>query len=123
MSDEEKAAIYLEYLDKILAGDNEIGHVEDAEILKLLQLARKMMDADFSADSKIREDLRKKFVEKLNESNKAALSAPSIKDEDELDEDVLANVSAAAGEREKEICPYCGSMVSRLTGKCIFCNH
>ena len=109
-----RADIYLDYLDKILAGKEDIGPVEDEEIEKLLLLAKAMIAADFSIDSKIKKNLKKQLLEHLAEKN----------DDEELDEKELEQVVAAGlGQcgKQRGICPYCGSMV--LTGKCILCNY
>ncbi|UNC92110.1 hypothetical protein [Candidatus Contubernalis alkaliaceticus] len=72
MKVEEKASIYLAYLDKILAGEDDIGPVKDVEIEKLLLMAKTMISADFSVDSKVRESLRKKLLAQLKEINKSS---------------------------------------------------
>ena len=43
MAEKTKADIYMTYLDQILAGENDIGPVEDEEIAKLLLLAKAMI--------------------------------------------------------------------------------
>lgn len=114
MIDMKKADIYLDYLDKILAGKEDIGPVEDEEIEKLLLLAKVMIAADFSIGSRIKENLKKQLLEQLAEMN----------DDQELDEEDLEHVVAAGSgqyREQRDICPYCGSKV--LAGKCILCNH
>ncbi|MHB9094531.1 MAG: hypothetical protein ACYC21_07645 [Eubacteriales bacterium] len=126
MAEEIKADIYLTYLERILAGEKDIGPVEDVEIEKLLLLAKTMLAADFSVNSKMRENLRKQILAQVSKNNKSSLTVLSGND-DELDEEALEHVTAAgfvgqAGE-QKESCPYCGSRSVRLEGKCPICNH
>lgn len=123
MAEKTKADIYIAYLDQILAGEKDIGPVEDEEIEKLLLQAKTMIAADLSVNSKAKENLRKLLLNQVK--NKSSLSVLS-KNDDELNEEALNYVTAAgfgghAGE-QKDICPYCGSRVSKLDRKCPVCN-
>lgn len=123
MAEKTKAEIYIKYLDQILAGEKDMEPVEDAEIAKLILLARTMIANNLSTNSNIREKLRKQLLAQVN--NKSSFSMRSRND-DELDDDTLNYVAAGferqAGE-QKDICPYCGSRVQDYGGKCPLCNH
>jgi rubrerythrin len=123
MAEKIKADIYIAYLDQMLAGKKEIGPVDDLQITKLLLLAKTMIEADLSLNSKLRENLRKQLLDQVTKKNKSSLSLLSRND-DELDEEALKQVTAAgpAGE-QKENCPYCGSRSIKSEGKCPFCSH
>ncbi len=124
MINKKRVDIFLEYLDQILIGKKDIGPVDDEEIERLLLLAKTMIATDFSSHTKIRDNMRKKLLVKLIESNKSSLFV-SDRNDDELDEDVLEGVTAAgfAGRcgEQRDICPYCGS--KKLSGKCSICNN
>lgn len=125
MAKKTKADIYMAYLDRILAGEKDFGPVEDAEIAKLLLLAKTMIAADFSVNSKIRENLRKQLVSQIKKENKSSFSVRATND-DELDEDTLDYVAAGFGRQageQKDICPYCGSKLTISAEKCPYCNH
>ena len=126
MVEKTKADIYIAYLEQILAGEKDIGPVEDVEIEKLLLLAKTMLAADLSVNSKMRENLRKQLLAQVTKKNKSSLSVLSGND-DELDEEDLNQVVAAgfagqAGE-QNESCPYCGSRAKKFEGKCPFCSR
>lgn len=93
MFEKAKADIYLAYLDRILAGEKDIGPIDDAEIDRLLLLAKTMLAADLSTDSKMRESLRKKLWVRIKEKNESSLSG-LLRNDDELDEDALNYVAA-----------------------------
>lgn len=121
MAEKIKADSYITYLDQILTGKKDIGPVDDVEIAKLLLLAKTIIEADLSFNSKLRENLRKQLLDQV--SKKSSLAVLSRND-DELDEEALNNVTAAgqAGE-QKDICPHCGSRSIKFEGKCPFCSH
>ena len=126
MAEKTKADLYLAYLDQILAGENDIGLVDDVEIKELLLLAKTLMDTDLSMDSNLRENLRKQLLAQQLNDNKLNFTV-SLSDDGELDEDTLDYVVAAgfpeqAGE-QKDSCPSCGSRLQKLDGKCPFCNY
>lgn len=125
MSEKTKTDIYLAYLDRILAGEIDIGPVEDVKIERLLQLAKKMIAADFSINSKMRENLRKQLLAQVTNKNKSSFSV-LLRNDDELDEEALMHVAAGFREQagqQQDICPYCGSRRDRFEGKCPFCGH
>ena len=115
-----KTDIYSIYLDRILAGEKGFGPVEDEEVEKLLLLAKTMIAADLSINSRMRESLSNQLLAQANK--KLSLFVLS-KDDNELDEEDLDHVSAAfaghAGEYS-DICPYCGSRLRKNEGKCFF---
>lgn len=118
MAEKIKADTYIAYLDQLLAGKKDIGPVNDIEIEKLLQLTQTMINADLSLNSKLRESLREQLLDAIN-SNPSTFS----RNEDELDEEDLENVTAAGQVgNQKEICPYCSSRSVKLEGRCPFCN-
>ena len=109
------------YLERILAGEKDIGPIEDIEIEQLLMLAKTMIAADLSVNIKIRENLRKQLLDQV--IKRSNLDVLSIKDY-ELDEEDLEHITAAGQPAEqKDICPYCGSRAMKFDGTCRFCNH
>lgn len=124
MAEKTKADVYLTYLDEILAGKKDIEPVEDAEIEKLLLLAKAMIAADIGINSKIRETLRKQLLDQLTKKSKSSLSM-ILRNDDELDDEDLKYVAAGFGKagEQKEICPYCGARSKNLEGRCPFCGH
>lgn len=129
MAEMTKADIYMTYLDQILAGEKEIRHIEDLEIANLLRLAKTMIANDFSSYSKIRENLKKQLLEQLTNRYKSDLALILDRDEllenDELDEEDLSFVAAGIGQadEQRDSCPFCGSKLLKLQGKCPSCNH
>lgn len=102
MAKRTKECIYLSYLDQILSGEEDIGPVEESEIKELLLLAKTMIAADFSVDSKTREKLRKQILAQVSKKNKSSLTVLSSND-DELDEEALGRVAAGfAGQDEEQ---------------------
>lgn len=125
MDEKARADIYLAFLDRILAGERVSGPVEDVEIEKLLLMAKTMIAADLSVKSQMREKLRKQLLAQVTKGNKSKLSM-LLRDNDELDEEDLDYVAAGFGGQagdQKDTCPYCGSRLQKLEGKCPFCNH
>jgi NADH pyrophosphatase NudC (nudix superfamily) len=122
MDEKTKADIYMEYLEQILAGKKDIEFVEDIEIEGLLLLAKAVIAADLSANSRIREKLKKQLLAKVTIGTSLYLT----KNDDELGEEDLELVAAGftnqAGE-ENKFCPYCGSKLKKFEGKCPFCSH
>ncbi|MDW7674571.1 MAG: hypothetical protein SCK28_08565 [Bacillota bacterium] len=125
MDEKRKADIYLVLLDKILAGEKDIGPVEDIEVEKLLLLAKTMIAEDFSINSKTREKLRKQLLNLVIKKNKLSLSVQPNGD-DELDEEALNSVTAAGltglDRVQKAICPYCGFKSKNLESRCPICS-
>ncbi len=120
MAEKIKADSYIAYLERILAGEKDIGPIEDIEIEQLLMLAKTMIAADLSVNMKIRENLRKQLLASIKRSNLDVLSSKDY----ELDEEALEHITAAGQQAEqKDICPYCGSRAINFDGKCRFCNH
>ncbi len=69
---------YLEYLDRILAGDLENREVEDIEVEdkeveKLLKTAKSMLSIDLSIKSNIRDQLRSKLIALLSSIEETAI--------------------------------------------------
>jgi len=121
VAEKTKADIYMTYLDQILAGENDIGPVEDEEIAKLLLLAKAMIAANLNVNIKKKEGLKNQLLAHLSQKNESGLSV--LLRNDELDEENLNYVVAAgeAGER-KDICPHCGS-IKIMARKCPSCHH
>lgn len=127
MKETTKAELYLSYLDQILAGEKDIGPVEDTEIAKLLRLAQSMIAADFSVQTEIREILRKQLLDQVSSRDKSIL-AVILKDkpgsDDELKEADLDYVTAGwEGQAEENICPCCGARLNKFQGKCPLCHR
>lgn len=122
-----KAELYLSYLDRILAGEKDIGPVEDAEIAKLFRLAQSMYAVDFSVQSEIRETLRKQLLDQISPRDKSIL-AIILEDkpgsDDELMEADLDYVTAGwEGQAEENICPCCGARLNKFQRKCPLCHR
>lgn len=118
MTNKRKADIYLTYLDQILAGEKDIGPVEDEEIAKLLLLAQSMIDADFSVNCQMKEKLKKQLLTKIAQFEDNF--------DGELKDDDLEFVTAGSAELANEfkgICPYCGTKLNNHNAKCPVCNH
>lgn len=127
MTDETKAGLYLTYLDRILAGEKDIGLVEDAEVAELLRLAQNMIAVDNSVNSEIRENLRKELLDRLFRADHL-IFADFLKDkpglEDELTEEELGYAAAGLqGQAGEYICPRCGVRHATLHGKCPACGY
>jgi len=125
MTEKTKAELYLAYLDRILAGEKDIGPVEDVEVAKLLRMAQSMMGVDSSVNSQIRESLRKQLLEWISPPDNSILA---LKDkqglEDELTEEELMYVAAGLpGEGGENICSRCGARFNRMQGKCPVCRY
>lgn len=123
MTERTKAELYLTYLDRILAGEKNIGLVENGEIAELIRLAKSMLAADFHDKSKIRETLRKQLLDRLSPEDKAILAVMSkdSRKEGEMTEEELTFVTAA-GQGGGNICPRCGASMAGMQGKCPFCQ-
>ena len=93
MTEKTKAELYLAYLDRILAGEKDVGPVEDGEIAKLLRLAQSMIAVDISVNSEIRETLRKQLLTRISPADNAIL-IDALKEENELTEEELRYVAA-----------------------------
>ncbi|MDF2672247.1 MAG: hypothetical protein K0R09_512 [Clostridiales bacterium] len=123
MVEKAKVDIYIAYLEQILAGEKDIGLVEDEEIEKLLLLAKTMIATDLSVSSKIRENLRKQLLDQVIKKSTLAMM---LRNDDELDEEDLNLVAAGfegqTGE-ENVTCPFCGSRSKKLQGKCPNCSR
>jgi hypothetical protein len=101
MTEKTKAEWYLEYLDKILAGDKVPGITLDDEVGELLITAKKLIEVDFSIRSKVRDHLRSQLISILLSQDKKDKEVPTnylLKDEDELLDEELS--LAAAGSPE-----------------------
>lgn len=127
MTDETKADLYLTYLDRVLAGEKDIGPVEDAEVAKLLRLAQNMIAVDIRVNGEIRESLRKKLLNRIFRADHF-ISAGFLKDkpglEDELTEEELGYAAAGQqGQAGEYICPRCGVRLGKLQGKCPACHY
>jgi len=123
MTEKAKAELYLAYLDRILAGEKDIGPVEDDEIAELLRLAQSMIAVDLSVDIKIREALREQLLIRISPADYAIL-IDALKEENELTEEELGYAAAGLpGQAEENICPYCGARLTINMGRCPFCSH
>ena len=123
MTEKAKAELYLAYLDRILAGEKDIGPVEDDEIAELLRLAQSMIAVDLSVDIKIREALREQLLIRISPADYAIL-IDALKEENELTEEELGYAAAGLQEQDREnICPLCGSRLTISLGRCPFCGH
>jgi hypothetical protein len=126
MVEETKAELYLAYLDRVLAGEKDIGPVEDTEVAELLRLAQIMITVDISVNSEIRDSLQKQLLERISQADHWVLAGP-LEDnhglEDELtDEELQYAAAGLQGQAVENICPRCGTRFSRLQGKCPVCR-
>lgn len=127
MTDETKAELYLAYLDRILAGENDIGAIEDADVADLLRLAQNIIAVDISMNSEIRERFRKELLDRIFRADDFVFDGV-LKDkpdlEDELTDEILEYASAGLpGQAGEIICPRCGSRFNNLHGKCPACRY
>ncbi len=101
MTEKTKAEWYLEYLDKILAGDQVPGIIRDDEIGELLITAKKLIEVDFSIRSKVRDHLRSQLISIIlsqGKKDKGLSTDYLLKDEDELLDEELSMASAGSPE-------------------------
>lgn len=123
MVEKARADIYLGYLEQILAGEKNIGPIEDPEIEGLLLLAKAMIANDLSVTSKVKDKIREQLLDQVTKNAKPSIMSRNY---DELDEEdlnlVAAGFAGQAGE-ENVTCPYCGSRSKKLQGKCPICSH
>lgn len=123
MTEKTKAELYLAYLDRILAGEKDIGPVEDGEIAKLLRLTQSMIAVDSNVGIEIREALRKQLLIRISPADNSIL-IDALKEEDELTEEELRFAAAGLpGQAEEYICPHCGARLTINMGRCPFCSH
>lgn len=119
MTDQTKADLYLVYLDRILAGEKDIGPVEDVEIAELLRLAQNMIAVDISVNSEIRENLRKELLERIFQTDHYIQEL-----EYELTEEELQYAAAGLqGQDGENICPRCGARRTMGLGSCPHCGY
>ncbi len=96
MKSRDRAKLYLACLDRVLAGEKDIGPVEDKEIAVLLHHSKAMLTVSACVDGRLQECLRRSLWEKASSSwvplaYPAGLRPP----EGELTEDDLMHVAAA----------------------------
>lgn len=119
MTDLTKAEQYLIYLDRILAGEKDIGPVADVEVAALLRLAQNMIAVDISVNSEIRENLRKELLERISQADHYIQEL-----EDELTEEELQYAAAGLqGLATENICPRCGARRTMSLGSCPHCGY
>lgn len=108
MNEKQQAEIYLTYLDQIIAGEKDLGLVEDPEIRKLLFLAQRMLTNDLSLNSRVRDALKEKILAQLEQTD--LVSSKEINIDGELGEEDLNYVAAGfSPQLEWQNCPRCGS--------------
>ncbi len=99
MTENARAKLYLDSLDHILAGKNDLMDAEDVEVRSLLQMARKLILVDLSIKSEVKELLRQRLlsIRSMQDSKVINFSVAdrSQEDTDELTEEELS--LAAAG--------------------------
>ncbi|CVK19417.1 hypothetical protein SPSPH_027670 [Sporomusa sphaeroides DSM 2875] len=123
MTEGTKAELFLSYLDRILAGETDLGPVADGELAGLIRLAQSMVAADLSSNSKIRESLRQQLLGRLSPTDTVSLAAVADdgRPEGELTEAELELVTAA-GAGVGTVCPRCGASEGGRQGKCPCCR-
>lgn len=98
MTENIKAELYLDCLDRILAGGKDIRDIEDDEVGRLLQFAKNLITVDFSIKSEIKDNLRQQLLNMLSLQDNRTSKVWDInrgEDVDELSEEELS--LAAAG--------------------------
>ncbi|HHY28043.1 MAG TPA: hypothetical protein GX523_15110 [Desulfitobacterium dehalogenans] len=123
MNEKQQAEIYLTYLDRIIAGEKDLGLVEDPEIRNLLFLAQTMLTHDLSSNSKLRDSLREKILAQLGQADPVGLREFNV--EGELGEEDLDYVAAGFSQQHGwQQCPRCGSRSRTITseGRCPYCK-
>lgn len=121
MTERNKAELYLTYLERILAGEKDIGMAEDGEIAGLIRLSHTIVAADFSSKSTIRDSLRKQLILSTADKSIPDIMANIGGKEGELTDEELTLVTAA-GQGSGSICPRCGASVGGMQGKCPYCR-
>lgn len=125
MMETNKRDIFLKYLDQLLAGAEDIGPIEDAEISGLIDLVRAMLSAGQAIDTETREGLRERIMQNVLAGGAVVpfTGKTSRIAEDELDEDELQYVAVGLARPARgEVCPVCGSSYIRGKGKCPVCG-
>jgi len=124
LTEKTKAALLLTCLDRILAGEKDIGPVEDAEVAELLQLARNMIAADIHMGGKARASIKKQLLERISKTDFCmSAGVPETGQDWELTEEELG--LAAAGLQapcDVKICPRCGAGLDRRQQRCPVCG-
>ena len=122
MAEKIKVDIYIAYLDQLLVGETNNGPIEDEEIEMLLQLGKTMIEADFSVNSQLKENLKKQLLSQVvRESSISVLSRNTGELDDEDLEQVAAGFTGQAGQ-QKDFCPYCGYRLTK-SEKCPVCSY
>ncbi|MEL1134040.1 hypothetical protein AAC978_02560 [Desulfitobacterium sp. THU1] len=123
MNERQQAETYMIYLEQIIAGEKDLGLVEDPEIRKLLFLAQTMLTHDLSANSKVRDSLKEKILAQLDQAKPVDLR--EFSGDEELGEEDLDYVAAGFSQQLSwQECPRCGSRSRNITvdGRCPNCK-
>lgn len=98
MTENSKAKWFLDYLDRILAGDKDVRDIEDNEVGRLLKLAKNLTTVDFSIKSEYKDSLRQHILNILSSQDNRTSNVWDVnrcEEEDELSDEELS--LAAAG--------------------------
>lgn len=125
LTEKTKAEIFLTCLDRILAGEKDIGPVEDTEVAELLRLAQNMIAADINMSSKKKASLRKLLLEHISQANLYVLPGTLQAEQgSELTEEELEYAAAGLQVRyDVNICPRCGIGFDRRQSRCLVCGY
>lgn len=115
MNEKQQADSYLAYLERMIAGEKDLGGVEEPEIRKLLFLAETILTQDLSSNSKLRGSLKEKILAQLGQANPVGLR--EFSGDEELAEEDLEYVAAGfAQQLGWQECPRCGSRLKNSAG-------
>ncbi|CDX00146.1 Hypothetical protein DPCES_0259 [Desulfitobacterium hafniense] len=115
MNEKQQAEIYLTYLERLIAGEKDLGVVEEPEIRKLLFLAETILTHDLSSNSKLRDSLKEKILAQLGQVNPVDLREFS-RDEELTEEDLEYVAAGFSQQLGWQKCPRCGSRLGKSTG-------
>lgn len=131
MSEKFKVESFNKELDALLKGaykaDQPGGADEQLQHKDELELADKILKEDFSDESQLRQETKKRLLDKIKaRKNSMQGQNYSLPDEDELSVEELDYASGGLAIREEGFCSKCSckrSRVSISTAKCPECGH
>ncbi|KUO64320.1 MAG: hypothetical protein APF84_09795 [Gracilibacter sp. BRH_c7a] len=131
MSEKYKVESFQKELDALLKGvyrvDQTRGGDENIHHRGELKLVEKILKEDFSDESQLKQETKKRLLDKLNAKKCTRQEQDhSFLEEDELSVEELDYASGGLAIREEGACSKCGCKRSRVsinTAKCPACGH
>lgn len=131
MSEKYKVESFNKELDALLKGVYKVEQHssvdEQPQYKDELKLVEKILKEDFSDESQLKQETKKRLLDKINARNNSKQGKDnSLVDEGELSMEELDYASGGLAVREEGACSKCGckrSRVSISTAKCPECGH